>query len=322
VTLVLSLITDKFVCHASDRRLTNALTGRQVATKASKSVVVLPMRMLFSYTGLSQLEGVDTDEWLVRAAYELRKSDDFLGDLGRRAATAISNIALPASAKRHAFVVSGWFSADMVDQIPPETGHVEPAGGGSTSYQCVVSNFLGDNGHWMSTARAEFIHRMRLLPPTEPFHVLGAGVALTESEVLVLDKGLASAFRARSAKERAASTLLIRAIDTVAARDPTVGSGVFVSALARTFFAPAKMAKGSDLRVMGVKWGLPDKDEATFVHIPDSGDEIVESPFVVTEKIAAKMTRLRTSEGIPTTAGVGRVPDEGEFAMRVIKLAD
>jgi hypothetical protein len=295
VTLVVSLITPDFVCQASDRRVTDVKTGRQITTKVNKTVAVVPMRLLVSYTGLAQLDGMDTDEWLVRTVYDLRDSDDFFGGLAARAAKAVEKISLCAKDKRHLFVLSGWFTEDMaVDGIPPEAGYSRPPDGGTTAYCCVVTNYLSDAGQWLGTARPEFIHRMRLLPLSEPFHVIPAGALLTPNELRGLDADLASAFRSRKAQERAAAALLIRTIQTVEARDTSVGGGVFVSSLARDFVPPATESDETGLHVMGMKWGLPEAGQATFVHIPEGPrEETVESPFIMDLKMAGKMTKLR-----------------------------
>ncbi len=49
MTLVLSLLTDDFIIHASDRRLTDGRTGRQVTTKAAKTVICPPLRAMVSF---------------------------------------------------------------------------------------------------------------------------------------------------------------------------------------------------------------------------------------------------------------------------------
>jgi hypothetical protein len=323
MTLVVSLITGDFVCHVSDRRLTDAVTGRQLTSQASKTVVVLPMRLLVSYTGLAQMNGTDTDEWLVRTIHDLRDSDDFFGELGTRAAAAMRSVSLPSASKRHLFVLSGWFPPDMpAEAFPDDLHYSPPSDGRPTAYCCVITNFLSDDGRWLNLARPIFINRMRLLPPREPFHAFPVGAELTSAELSGLDTGLASAFRSNRGKERAASALLIRALKEVGARDATVGGGVFVSALARVLATQTTRSASPEIRVMQMKWGLPEANEATFVHLPDTGNEIVESPFVVDEKTAVKMVRLRVSGAKPGLAGAGQPPKEGEVELRVIKLAD
>jgi len=72
MTLILSCLTERFVLQVSDRRLTNVVGGRAVPGEFNKAVG-FTNKVTFAYTGLAEIDGEDTDEWLANA---LASGDD------------------------------------------------------------------------------------------------------------------------------------------------------------------------------------------------------------------------------------------------------
>src|SRR5216110_2594679 len=65
MTMILSCATQRYVVQVSDRRVTNMLTGHCLDDDSNKAVVWCG-RVAFAYTGLSEVGGVRTDQWIAR----------------------------------------------------------------------------------------------------------------------------------------------------------------------------------------------------------------------------------------------------------------
>lgn len=316
MTLILTLITPEFVIQASDRRLTDLSTGEPMTSRANKTVVVPPAQMMFSYTGLAQLApGMPTDEWLMRKTFQLRESNDYMGALAGAATEAFRKIALSDQKKRHAFAVAGWLAGEF------ETDAALPAELGTGAFYGLISNFHDESLHELSEARADFRHLERPLYAGEGLLIFSAGAELTPSEGEELIRDVKSSLRSSGGKERAAAVVLLRALEAVSKRVSSVGGGAFVSAIPRGRFPGGGGPEPEGLSFMGMHWGLPEPDRATFVHVPDEPSETVESPGIVGDPFAGKMILRIVSGGeLPSLAGSGAVPEEGSIEARLIAL--
>lgn len=318
MTLVLSLVTRRFVCHVSDRQLTDLRTGRPLVSRASKTVIVPAAQFMVSYTGLAKMtRTMTTDEWLMRTCWELRDSDDYFGRLAEAASDAFAAIRLPPALKRHSFVVSGWLGTGEF-----ETDDALPDGFELEGYCTYITNSLDfAAGVEVAEARSRFEHRTRPLYPNEKFTVFSAGATLNASETAELDVSIAAAMRAAGGKERAAAMAMLRTVGRVAARDRTVGGGAFICALPRNPPSPQNSHEVAKLEILGVRWGLPQSGRATFVHIPDGPTNVVESPGIIADPFAGRGT-LRVDQGVVSTlaAGLGTIPEAAELKMNVLAL--
>jgi hypothetical protein len=315
MTQILSFITPKFVIQASDRRLTNLNTGESMTWKANKTVVVPPVRMMFSYTGLAQLTPImTTDGWLMKKCFELRDSENYVEAIAQAASEIFKTIKLPKEKKRHAFVGVGWLP-DSFETIPPQPVGFQPG-----AFCVLISNFIDDAGNEIAEARKEFQHRVWPLQANQEFGFLVSGAPLTESELWGLDKNLRSALRSPGGAERAASVLLLKATHETAARDQTVGGGAFISSISRDHI-PGGPPALQGMSFMGMQWGLPESSRATFLHVPEEQTEAVESPAIVGDPFAGKMMLAITKGGErPSLAGPGAAPEEGSFELKLIAL--
>jgi len=214
VTLIAACLTPSYIVQASDRRLTELPSGRLVEDNRNK-VVQLGANMAIGFTGLAEIEGLPTDEWMLEV---LGGSLDAEGDrfkallaLRDRATEAFGRIRLPAAYKRHAFQVAGWgrFSGNEV---------IEP-------FIYLISNFAGP-GHWLAEAKPGF-ELTRQRPGTSTLALCSAGQKmgfdrLTRDLVHVLERGAGPA---------AAARLLAEAVRDVAETNPAVGKAVLVNVL-------------------------------------------------------------------------------------------
>lgn len=316
MTLILSLVTPDFVCHVSDRQLTDLRTGNQLVSRASKTVIVPAAQFMVSYTGLAQITPtLSTDEWLMRTIWEARDSDDAFGSLADAASAAFAKIRLPARFKRHAFVISGWIGSGSY-----ETDAALPPNFVANGYCTCVTNTLDlDARVELLDASDTFVHRTRPLFPHERFHIFAAGESLTRDESDDLDSNVAAALRSKGGRERAAAVAMLRTVEKVSARTPSVGGGAFICAIPRQFVAPAP-APPRSLSILGVQWGLPREDSPTFVHVPDAPTQTVESPAIIADPFAGRAELTIHSGSVPDLAGAGEMPEAGEMKMRLIAL--
>jgi hypothetical protein len=316
VTLIISLITPEFVCQISDRRLTDINTGDPIPWKANKTIIVPPARMMVSHTGLAQATTrYAMDEWLALKLFELRDTPDFFARLADDATELFRRIRGPARDKRHAFAFVGW--------MPEEPGRLDRPEFAGAPFYGLVSNFIDPTvPSFAPEAWDAFTHVERPLMRGEPALVFTAGAGLPSEAAETLVGDVRSALRSASGNERAIAQRFVRVVETVASRDSTVGGGAFVAAIAKDALSslgvPTSPTPG--LHVLGMRWGLPEAGAVTFLHVPDTDDEGVESPMVVGDPFAGKM-RLRVSVGdLPTAAGARAVPEAGSVEMRLLAL--
>lgn len=312
MTLVLSLLTDDFIIHASDRRLTDGRTGRQVTTKAAKTVICPPLRAMVSFTGLAQIAPpMDTGEWLMRTLWAT-KGKELFGNLALAADKAFAVIPIPPALKRHAFLLSGWLHHGTMDQpMPP--------GFKLGAFTTLVSNF--DDPAWdfgqPSHADLSFRHSTRALLLNQTFAIDSVGARLTDAERTTLDRDISAALRSKAGgRERAAALLMARTIRSVSERDPTVGGGVFIAAIPRQIQDGA--ARPKTMAILGVRWGLPEPDAATFVHIPDVPTTVVETPYILGDPFAGIGTLSVNRGPVPDLKPLAGIPEAGEMKLRLI----
>src|SRR5438105_4175654 len=96
VTLILSLATPELVIQVSDRMVIDSSSG-QVSNSNANKLVLFGNRMAFGYSGLAQLEGLDTDKWLSRVlqSASIRSTSDAVTHVARRATEAVAALPYP-----------------------------------------------------------------------------------------------------------------------------------------------------------------------------------------------------------------------------------
>src|SRR6185503_14106062 len=79
-------------------------------TMKQNKAVLFCNRFTFAFTGLGELNGVRTDEWLTRVLVNARTEDLRLATsfLAQEATKAFRNMPYTKSQKRHTFVGVGW----------------------------------------------------------------------------------------------------------------------------------------------------------------------------------------------------------------------
>lgn len=147
MTLIISCVTTSHVVQVSDRRLT-WLTGSnsgQMADDNRNKALVICNRLVMAYTGLAEITGSKTDEWLLDVASEIipYNPQRVCETVAERAAEEFRRVRLSSTKKRHAFLVSGWAKLNSRDAR-------------LTPFVSAISNALDDQWHWISEAEDIF----------------------------------------------------------------------------------------------------------------------------------------------------------------------
>ncbi len=144
MTLVISCATQEYILQVSDRRLTNAHTGGVVEDQSNKAVL-FSGRVVFGYTGLAELEGERTDEWLARVLLPgCETMRETLEVVKAKATEAVRSASgrLTQSQKRVAIVGLGWFRLREGEELRAVFN--------------VVSNCMDREANWLDEANEEF----------------------------------------------------------------------------------------------------------------------------------------------------------------------
>jgi hypothetical protein len=108
------------VVMVSDRRATAFDTG-EVKTDAENKAVVINGHLTLGYSGLTDLDGRPTDEWVVEVLSTMdpsAKLSAYLSMLAGRATAAIRRSGLKRKNQRHAFLIAGWVN-DQTGKLVP-----------------------------------------------------------------------------------------------------------------------------------------------------------------------------------------------------------
>lgn len=271
MTLILNFATDDFALQISDRRLTfveGPNTGN-VAEDDSNKAVMVGHRMSFGYTGLANLAGERTDDWLARTAadgdvVDLKAVCDRIAE---RASTKFRQLPWNRSIKRHAFVGVGWSTWPSHPPLQPML--------------CTISNALGSDGEWLPEATDEFTLRVNGWGHVGGgFRIASAGQTLTANEKYPIWRLLRRCVK-RNCGPLALMRALVMAMDFVADRYKTVGRNLMFVSLPRTV-AENYVSSGTSMFIASAP--LPDHN--TFLYLPIAAKPIAYGPHVAGKGMA------------------------------------
>jgi hypothetical protein len=147
MTLILTCLTEDCVFQVSDRRLTSFDPPHAVVDDESNKALMVDGRVVFGYTGISKINGENTDLWLARMALAATVQSNDMAKVCYRiqdeATLAFKRMSFSSKYKRHAFQAVGWFSN-------PEGPKLRP---GIITLQNAIDPKT--NG-WLLEARSEF----------------------------------------------------------------------------------------------------------------------------------------------------------------------
>jgi hypothetical protein len=194
----------------ADRRITDLRT-LSVACDQRNKATVFANQLAFAYSGLAELEGKRTDLWLAEVLAAGKGGLKGLYRVAERATQAFASLRLPREWSRHAFVAVGWAA--------------EPAGN-LVPVWISISNAVDQNGRWLPHAQPAFKVTMRQLTRGHHWTLCPPiGAILTPPEVASTHALIRPALK-RAVRPVAAAILLGRAIQSVARREPSVGTSL------------------------------------------------------------------------------------------------
>lgn len=218
MTLILSLLTRDWAVQVADRRVVRIDTRTPVDDNRNK-VVIWQGRVVFAFTGLAHIDGLNTDEWLLEqfARGNATHAGVAFEEICRAATNAFSNArirSLPVAYRGHEFVGIGFRDPKLEHQrrIP-----------------CLVSitNRSSDG-----RAGREFVVAGAELAPGQRFMLHSAGQPVPSGLLPPAIRQLRSSLR-RSKAPGALARILAELLWTVARRNAAVGRRILVSIIHR-----------------------------------------------------------------------------------------
>jgi hypothetical protein len=220
VTLVLTCITRKFVFQVSDRRVTyiDRHGNGTLADDNRNKLTVVCNELVFGYSGLAELDGRHTDEWLSDLLHEIVPYDinKVLAGVREGAEGAIAAVSHRKELTRLAFVVGGWARRSATLPLEP--------------FVWTISNALRDDWTWRDEGGSEFRVQAKHLAN-------GEAVALVATGARVQRARYKAAYRAlircedHDAGPEAFLRVMAAVIRETATEDATVGQNLLAVVL-------------------------------------------------------------------------------------------
>jgi hypothetical protein len=221
VTLILSLMTPDFVLQASDRMVTYLETGEAKESNRNK-MVVLSNRMIFGFSGLAELEGKNTDEWIAKVLMDTsaRSTSDGVNLLASRATEVIRKLShYHPKHRRLAIVGTGYVKRDEDDRFYP--------------ILCRISNFHDSGIDSLPEAVDSLSVRFKIYKPPQPnWGWMELGAKLNSHEQEWLSKRLKRCSY-KGTGPTPAVRLFIETIRHIAKRNGRVGRNVLIGMIPR-----------------------------------------------------------------------------------------
>jgi hypothetical protein len=220
MTIILSCLTPEFTVQVSDRRLTT-LDGKVHEDQSNKALFHCT-HYAFAYTGLANLGGKNSIDWLSDVLARASDIGDGLKKIEKSANAALAALHFRPQLKRTAFVGVGFVSLrddPEVDRRPVLT---------------IISNFFSPPNKWSSAASAQFVVWHRWLEATEHASLFVAGQQLRPSEEAPLRRAIQRCVRSELGP-MAITRLLARQVRQVAKRNAAVGANIMCTIVPRSF---------------------------------------------------------------------------------------
>ncbi len=218
MTLILTCLTYEHIVQVADRRLT--LPAGTLYDDDTNKAVFYCGRVAIAYTGLAQMEGKPTAEWIGSCMKDAAKAESAMNRVAERAESHLRQTSEPD--KRLAVVATGWATLRGAQPL--------------RSFICVASNFMTDSWEWELSAHERMVVRTIFLDESSSHLVFPAGQNLTRREAVHLNRLVRRAV-AHGAPARALVRLLGDMVQSVAdGKDDhakRVGKGMIVHLLSR-----------------------------------------------------------------------------------------
>ena len=221
MTQIITTITREYVLLASDRRLTflNGPKQGQLADDDTCKLVSLCNTCGIGYTGLAQMEGTPTHEWIAKTLAAEQCSDPANASriLSERAKAALSSV--PRHLPRQEFVIAGWAHFTNLT--------------GLRSHVCVITNMRDVTGRILFTEPAEsFAVLLHALQDGEDLWTYVIGQPLQLERTKRLERNLQNLVK-REMSPKAALRLLVDEVIHTSGQRHTVGKKVLALCIPR-----------------------------------------------------------------------------------------
>jgi hypothetical protein len=213
MTQVIATATQDYVLLVADRRLTfigGQMHGQLVDDNTCK-LVSLCNTSGIGYTGLAQIEGAPTHEWIAKVLASEQCSDPAIATrvLAERARIALLNVS--STIRRQTFVLAGW--AKFLNLA------------GIRSYLAIVTNMADGSGRPLPEPNEEFAVLVGALRDAEDLRIQVAGQPLLSGRGPLLQRNLRRLIT-REISPKAALRLLVDEVILTAGLSTTVGKNV------------------------------------------------------------------------------------------------
>jgi hypothetical protein len=282
MTQIITTITREYVLLASDRRLT-FLTGPKhghLADDDTCKLVSLCNTCGIGYTGLAQIEGSPTHEWIAKALASEQCSDPANASriLSERAKAALLRV--PRNLRRQEFVIAGWAHFTNLT--------------GLRSHVCAITNMTDATGRMLFTEPAEsFAVLLHALHDEEDLWTYVIGQPLQLERTKRLERNLQNLVK-REMSPKAALRLLVDEVIHTSGQRHTVGKKVLGLCI------PKRAVQSSTETGRSVMIAAqPDEDAASFCYYDPTYSELQQ--FGPTVTCAGRAETDITTENNPLT---------------------
>lgn len=268
MTLILTCLTKDCVYQVSDRRLTSFDPPRAPIDDESNKALLIGGRVVVGYTGISKINGENTDLWLTRTAASANSHD--LAKVCRRiqdeATVAFKRMQFASRFKRHGFQVAGWFSK-------PDSAGLYPG-------VVTIDNAIDPARNWLPYARPTFdltLHFPKL--GAAQFDISSVGIKLASSEEAAIYQLMRKCVHRRIRQQEAVLTAMIMSMRWLHRRyepNSPIGPNLMAVSIPRVAAEKAVQTGGFLARAGG-----PLTTMATFLDVHSSGRTQVFGPHVV-----------------------------------------
>jgi|GEM_PF-2053415 len=170
MTLILTCLTYEHIVQVADRRLT--LPDGTLYDDDTNKAVFYCGRIAVAYTGLAQMEGKPTAEWIGWCMKEATQAEPAMEHVAERAEGHFRRINV--CDKRLAVVATGWATLRGARPLRP--------------FICVASNFMTESWKWEPSASDRMVVRTIFLDEDSSHLIFATGQNLTLEEAVHLNR--------------------------------------------------------------------------------------------------------------------------------------
>lgn len=289
MTLILTCLTNDVIYQISDRRLTSFSPPRAPIDEESNKAVFVNGRVVFGYTGISQVNGQRTDDWLAHAVASAASQDmaEVANAIKDEASSAFRRMSFASRFKRHAFQGAGWFT--------------NPDGPGLRPGVLTIHNALdSETREWLPYAEGEFrliseFHKLK----QNQFVLTSVGLRPTAVERSAVYQLIRKCVHRRRGRQNGILYALIVSMRWLSERyepNSPIGRNLMVVSLPKV--AAEQYAQTGQFMALA---SAPDPNMVTFLDIPEHGRPVNYGPhFVIGGAIVSGFQCGPTEANAPT----------------------